>query len=95
LTARRRSGLRHWRATWIKSNRDRPAKHLELSLMLRRKLLLNLGPVVVLLLLTAVIAIWLLQGVLRDMDHINTQAWRLVEDVNELSISVNAIEVDL
>jgi len=63
--------------------------------MLRRKLLLYLGPIVALLLLTVVAAIWLLQGVLRDLDHINTQAWRLVEDVNELSINVNAIEVDL
>jgi signal transduction histidine kinase len=63
--------------------------------MLRKKLLFNLGPLVGLLLLTAIVAIWLLQGVLRDFDHVNTQAWHVVEQVNELSINVNAIEVDL
>src|SRR3954452_4601322 len=63
--------------------------------MLRKKLLFNLAPLVGLLLLTGVVAIWLLQGVLRDFDHVNTQAWHVVEQVNELSINVNAIEVDL
>ncbi len=63
--------------------------------MLRKKLLLNLGPIVALLLLTAITAIWQLQGVLNGLSHINTQAWRVVEQVNELSINVNAIEVEL
>lgn len=63
--------------------------------MLRRKLLINLGPFVALLLLTAIVAIWLLQGVLRDLNHIDSQAWRIVERVNELSVSVNVIEVEL
>jgi HAMP domain-containing protein len=63
--------------------------------MLRRKLLLNFGPIVALMLLTAIAAIWLLQGVLRDLNHINTEAWQLVEEVNDLSINVNAVEVEL
>jgi signal transduction histidine kinase len=42
-------------------------------LVLRRKLLLNLGPPVVLLLLTAVAAMLLLQGVLRGMDHFRVE----------------------
>jgi methyl-accepting chemotaxis protein len=63
--------------------------------MLRRKLLLNLGPVVVLLLATAVVAIWQLQGFLRDLNRINTDSWLVVDQVNELSIKINAIEVDL
>jgi HAMP domain-containing protein len=63
--------------------------------MLRRKLILNLCPLVALLLLTGIFAIYLLQGVLEDIRHINSQAWRLVEDVNELSIVVNTIQSDL
>lgn len=63
--------------------------------MLRRKLLFNFGPLVMLLIGTAIAAIWLLQGVLRDMDHINTKAWVLVEKVNELSIEVNHVEIVL
>jgi methyl-accepting chemotaxis protein len=63
--------------------------------MLRRKLLLNLGPIVLLLLVTAVVAIWQLQGFLRDLNRINTDALLVVDQVNELSIKINAIEVDL
>jgi methyl-accepting chemotaxis protein len=43
--------------------------------MLRRKLLFNLGPLVALLLLTAVLAIWLLQGVLADLDAVRDPGW--------------------
>ncbi|HVT88693.1 MAG TPA: HAMP domain-containing protein [Tepidisphaeraceae bacterium] len=63
--------------------------------MLRRKLFMNLGPLVALLLITAVAAIVLLQGVLRDLNHVNTQAWGLVQRVNELSVNINIIEVKL
>jgi nitrate/nitrite-specific signal transduction histidine kinase len=42
--------------------------------MLRRKLLLNLGPIVALMLVTAIVAIWLLQGVWRDFSHLNVVA---------------------
>src|SRR4029079_8003650 len=63
--------------------------------MLRRKLLCNLGPLVLILVLTAVAAVWMLQDVLRDLDHIDNQAWRAVERVNQLSIDVNVIEVEL
>jgi HAMP domain-containing protein len=63
--------------------------------MLRRKLLLNLGPLVLMMLVTAVGAIWLLQGVLREMQHIHTEAWQAVEDVNDLTVAINTIEVDL
>lgn len=63
--------------------------------MLRRKLLLNLGPIVALLVIAAIVAIWFLQGVLRDLHHVNTEAWQVVDQVNELSINTNAIEVSL
>ena len=42
--------------------------------MLRRKLLWNLGPLVALLLLTAIVAIWLLQGVLADLNLVRNSA---------------------
>jgi HAMP domain-containing protein len=63
--------------------------------MLRRKLLLVLSPLVALLVLTAVVSIWSLQGILNDLAHIEQEAWTAVQKANELSIAVNAIEVDL
>ncbi len=63
--------------------------------MLRRKLMLNLLPLLAMLVVTAAAAIWLLQGVLRELTQIDQQAWSVVERVNELSITVNSIEVDL
>jgi HAMP domain-containing protein len=63
--------------------------------MLRRKLILNLGPMLVLLLIASVVAIVLLQGVLRRMDRVNRQAWTAGEDVTALSIAVHSIELNL
>src|SRR5262245_6965800 len=63
--------------------------------MLRRKLVLNHGPLVLLLLLTAVAAIGLLQGVLRDLKHVEEQAWGIIERVNELNIDISSAEVNL
>lgn len=40
--------------------------------MLRRKLILSLGPPVVMLLITAVAAVWILESLLGQMDHITT-----------------------
>jgi hypothetical protein len=40
--------------------------------MLRKKLMLSLGPLVALVTITAVVAIWLLQGVLADLQHLGT-----------------------
>jgi signal transduction histidine kinase len=47
--------------------------------MLRRKLLLNLCPLVALLLLTSLLAIWMLEDVLQHLRHIDSQAWTKVE----------------
>src|SRR4051812_1037768 len=63
--------------------------------MLRRKLLLNLGPMIGLLLVTVVVAIILLQGVLHRMDEVNNEAWTVGEDVNSLGIAIHSIEVNL
>jgi methyl-accepting chemotaxis protein len=63
--------------------------------MLRSRLLMIMGPVVALLVASAVAAVWLLQGVLRDMRHIDTQAWVVVERTNAFSTTVNSIEAQL
>lgn len=63
--------------------------------MLRRKMIIHLGLLVLLLLLTTVLAIVLLQNVLSDLNHVNETGWSAVEDVNELSITINEIELDL
>jgi signal transduction histidine kinase len=63
--------------------------------MLRRKFILVLAPLVGLLVLTAVLAVWSLQRLLRDFDHINTEAWQVVERVNQFSIKVHDIELQL
>lgn len=63
--------------------------------MLRRRLLLNLGPVIGLLLVAAVVAIILLQGVLGRMDDINRESWTVGEDVDSLGRVVHIIEVGL
>jgi len=54
-----------------------------------------MGPVVALLVASAVAAVWLLQGVLRDMRHIDQQAWVVVERTNAFSTAVNSIEAEL
>lgn len=63
--------------------------------MLRRKLLLILGSLVALLVVMAVAAIWLLQGVLGDLYHIHTQALTTLESVNRLSSTIAVVETDL
>jgi signal transduction histidine kinase len=63
--------------------------------MLRRKLLLRLGVLVGILVLAAVGAIWLLQGVLKDLDHVNDDAAALVDGTQELSTAVARVESEL
>jgi signal transduction histidine kinase len=63
--------------------------------MLRTRLMIIMGPVVALLVASVVAAVWLLQGVLRDMRHIDTQAWVVVERTNAFSTAVNSIEAEL
>jgi len=63
--------------------------------MLRRKLLVRLGSLVSVLLVAAVAAIWLLQGVLRDLDHVNEDHAALVVSTHELSAALTTVEGDL
>lgn len=63
--------------------------------MLRRKLALVFGSLLVLLLATAVGAIWLLQGVLGELRHLSTQAWVAMDEANLLSTSISQVEIEL
>lgn len=63
--------------------------------MLRRKLLMVFGSLVFLLVALAATAIWVLQGALADLHHINTQAVAVADDVNRLNDGLITIEVDL
>lgn len=63
--------------------------------MLRRKLLLMLGPLVAVLVVVAIVAIVLLQGVLHGMDHISTEALAVVDKVNRLAGTITTVEAEL
>ncbi len=63
--------------------------------MLRRKLVMVLGSVIVLLVLTMAGAMWLLQDVLRGQDHINSEALEAVEHVNDMNSSITLVQVEL
>ena len=63
--------------------------------MLRRKLLIVFGSLVILLVVMGVAAVWTLQGVLRGLDHINSDAASIVKDAGRLNLALSAIEIDL
>ncbi len=63
--------------------------------MLRRRLLVTLGSLVLLLAVAAVAAIGLLQKVLGDMERLRTTVWLVLEDVGDLNLAINQIEVHL
>jgi HAMP domain-containing protein len=63
--------------------------------MLRRKLLLTLGSLVLLLVVVTAVAVWMLQQVLHDLDHVQNHAAVLVEDVGMLGQTVTEVEVEL
>ena len=63
--------------------------------MLRRKLLIVFGSLVFLLVALAATAIWVLQGALADLHHINTQAAAVTDGASRLSDGLIAVEVDL
>ncbi len=63
--------------------------------MLRRKLLARLGLLVVGFVAGAVVAIVLLQGVLRDLDAMNADATAMIDGVQDLSTVITSIETEL
>jgi signal transduction histidine kinase len=64
-------------------------------MMLRRKLVVLFGSLVILLLATAIGAIWMLQDVLTRLRHLDTQAWAVIEDTNKLAASISVVEIQL
>ena len=63
--------------------------------MLRRRLMLFLGSVLALLLLVSIISIYLLQGVLSEMDHVANQDGLILSNANAMTESITAIEIEL
>jgi hypothetical protein len=63
--------------------------------MLRRKLLLIFGSFVVFLAVLAIAGVWLLEGVLDDLDHINNEAAPVVDQADRLTRAITAVEVEL
>jgi signal transduction histidine kinase len=63
--------------------------------MLRRKLMITLGSLVLLLVAVTATAVGLLQRILKDMDHIQTHAAVMVDDTFDLGRTVTMIEVEL
>ena len=57
--------------------------------MLRRRLIFNLGPLVVLLLAAAIVASWLLQGVLQDLGRLNGMEWTEAVRAEHLKLTVS------
>jgi HAMP domain-containing protein len=63
--------------------------------MLRRKLLVALGSLVVLLVATTVVAIGMLERVLGDLEHVQSRAAMMSEEIGDLGRSITSIEVQL
>jgi HAMP domain-containing protein len=63
--------------------------------MLRHKLLVILFSLTALLMVLAVAALWSLQRVFVDLDHLHNQETVAVNQVNELSTTLSGIEVEL
>ncbi len=63
--------------------------------MLRHKLLVILFSLTALLMVLAVAALWSLQRVFVDLDHLHNRAAVAVDQVNELSTTLSGIEVEL
>ncbi len=63
--------------------------------MLRHKLLMILFSLTALLMVLAVTALWSLQRVFVELDHLNSNAAVVVRQVNELNTALSGIEVEL
>lgn len=63
--------------------------------MLRRKLLIVFGSLVILLVFVAIFGIWCLHGILGELDHVNTEAVAIVDTTNRLNAALTRVEVEL
>ena len=63
--------------------------------MLRRKFMLFLGSLLIMLVLASIVSIYLLQGVLGEMDHAATQDGAILQTANTMTDSITDIEIEL
>ncbi|MHC4985385.1 MAG: HAMP domain-containing protein [Planctomycetota bacterium] len=63
--------------------------------MLRRKLLIIFGSLVILLLGMAVAGVWMLHDLLQQLDHVNTEAYAIVDRTTQLNAALTAVEIEL
>jgi HAMP domain-containing protein len=63
--------------------------------MLRRKLLVLFGSLVVVLAAMAVCAVWFLQGIQQRINHISTEAMAVVDEASRLDTALTSVEIDL
>lgn len=63
--------------------------------MLRRKMILFLTWQIGLMVVVAVVAIWLLQGVLSQMNHTSVQDAGVVETTNKMAEAITSVEIEL
>ena len=63
--------------------------------MLRRKLMLILGGLTIMFLAMALFALWPLQGIFSDLQHISTDGAAIRDRANELNLAVNGVELEL
>lgn len=63
--------------------------------MLRHKLMLILGSLVLGLVVLGVVAVWMLEGVLTDLSHINSEATVAGYEATDLSTQITMVELEL
>ena len=72
----------------------RPRSGTELT-MLRRKLILTFGSLIALLAVMSIAAILLLQGLLRELDHVNGHGMAAAEHASSMSATMTGIQMEL
>jgi signal transduction histidine kinase len=63
--------------------------------MLRRKLLMFIGSLLAMLLVVSIVSVYLLQGVLGQMDHAATEDGAVLQNANAMTDSITATEIEL
>ena len=63
--------------------------------MLRKRFILVLSPLVVLLTITAVAAIWALQAFVGSLHDMDSKSWMCIDHINNLSIALGVVERDV
>src|SRR5690242_11199088 len=83
------------RALMAPRRSGRPRCPREGSDMLRRKLMLFLGSLLAMLLVMSIVSVYLLQGVLSQMDHAAGEDGAILQTANGMTDSITDIEIQL